>query len=271
MGRREARFYEELAAECPVRVPRCWFAAHGDAPTDYVMVLEDLEASGCAFARDPDEHARDHGHRVVEGLARLHAHFWEDPRFASELAWIDPPMRGALGAQLIARARERFASELPPVFGELCRLYVDHHERICDLWEEGPTTLIHGDIHSGNQFVTDGGIGFYDWAVICRAPGVRDLGIYLCNSCPPELARERERSWLRTWRRRLLDCGASAPDSDELWRRYRMAVLYGWVAATTTAAMGDALQPLEVGVRAMHRSTRNCAELETVEAIREAL
>ena len=51
MGRREARFYAELSAEVPVRVPRCWFAAHGEKPTDYLCVLEDLQASGCRFPK----------------------------------------------------------------------------------------------------------------------------------------------------------------------------------------------------------------------------
>jgi hypothetical protein len=48
-------------------------------------------------------------------------------------------------------------------------------------------------------------------------------------------------------------------------------VLYGWVAATTTAAMGDRWQPREVGMKAMRVATQACADLETVEAFREAL
>ena len=113
MGRREARFYEALAAEAPVRVPRAWYAAHGDAPTDYIMVLEDLEASGCTFARGVDAHAREHGAPVIEALARLHAHFWQDARFESELAWVPRAMRGALGAKLIEQARAKFGADLP--------------------------------------------------------------------------------------------------------------------------------------------------------------
>jgi aminoglycoside phosphotransferase (APT) family kinase protein len=271
MGRREARFYEAVAAETPVRVPRAFFAAHGDEPTDYVMVLEDLAAAGCTFPKSVADHAREHGRQVVEALARLHAHFWEDPRFEGELGWLPPAMRGALGAALIDRARQRFEGELPPVFSELCRLYVEHHERIGDLWDEGPRTLIHGDIHAGNQFLEAGRVGFYDWAVISRSPGIRDLGIYLCNSCPPEVRRCEEEGWIGAYREGLVANGIEAPTLETLWQRYRLAVLYGWVAATTTAAMGDQWQPLEVGLAAMRMSTQTCAELETLEAFREAL
>ena len=271
MGRREARFYEAIAAEAPVRVPRPWFAAHGDEPTDYIMVLEDLEASGCTVPKSVDHHAREHGRQVIEALARLHAHFWQDERFESELAWVPRAMRGALGAKLIEQAREKFSADFPPVFAELCRLYAENHERVCDLWDEGESTLIHGDVHAGNQFVDGGRVGFYDWAVLSRSPGIRDVGIYLCNSCPTDLRRSEQDGWLRAYRQGLLDAGVAAPALESLWRRYRRAVLYGWVAATTTAAMGDRWQPIEVGMSAMRRATQACADLETVEAFREAL
>ena len=271
MGRREARFYEAIAAETPVRVPRPYFAAHGDEPTDYIIVLEDLEAAGCTFPKSVDDHAREHGRQVIEALARLHAHFWQDERFESELAWVPRAMRGALGAKLIEQAREKFSADFPPVFAALCHLYADHHERVCDLWDEGESTLIHGDIHSGNQFVDGGRVGFYDWAVISRSPGIRDVGIYLCNSCPTDLRRTEQDRWLRVYRQGLVDAGVAAPTLESLWRRYRRAVLYGWVAATTTAAMGDRWQPIEVGMSAMRRATEACADLETVEAFREAL
>jgi aminoglycoside phosphotransferase (APT) family kinase protein len=271
MGRREARFYESIAAEAPLRVPRPWFAAHGDAPTDYIMILEDLEASGCTFPKSVDDHAHAYGGQVIEALARLHAHFWQDERFGSALAWVPRAMRGALGAKLIEQAREKFGADFPPVFTELCHLYAEHHERVCDLWDEGESTLIHGDIHAGNQFVDGGRIGVYDWAVISRSPGIRDVGIYLCNSCPTELRRAEQGGWLRSYRQGLVDAGVVAPALETLWRRYRRVVLYGWVAATTTAAMGDRWQPLAVSTKAMRVATQACADLETVEAFREAL
>jgi hypothetical protein len=271
MGRREARFYAELGAEVPLRVPRCYFAAWGDEPTDYICLLEDLEASGCTFPTDVEKHAREHGGAFIAELARLHAHFWEDGRFASQLSWLMPSMRGALGAQLIAQAREKFAAELPPVFDELCRLYVQNHERVCDLWDEGESTLIHGDTHTGNQLLDHGRVGLYDWAVISRSPGIRDVAIFMGNSCPPKVRREEQEGWIRSYRQGLVDAGIDAPGLDDLWRRLRLSVLYGWVAAATTAAMGDLWQPIEVGMRAMRDATRTCAELETLEAFREAL
>jgi len=271
MGRREAHFYETLAAETPVRTPHAYFAAHGDEPTDYIMVLEDLEAAGCTFPADVDAHARQYGEQLMQTLARLHAHFWDDERFESELSWIPRAMRGELGAKLIDQAREKFSDEFPPVFADLCRLYAENHERICDLWDEGESTLIHGDTHTGNQLLDGERVGLYDWAVISRSPGIRDVAIFLCNSCPVEVRRTEEKDWIRAYRQGLVDVGVDAPEFDTLWQRYRLGVLYGWVAATTTASMGDMWQPIEVGMSAMRRSTQTCADLETLEAFRAAL
>jgi hypothetical protein len=271
MGRREARFYAGPGAEAPLRIPRAYHAAFGDEPTEYVMVLEDLVASGCRFATRLEPLAPEGGGEIIAALGRLHAHFWDDPRFGDELDWVQPAMRGPYGAKLIDRARELLADEMPPVFGELCRLYVDHHERICELWDAGEQTLIHGDTHAGNQFVSDEGVGLYDWAVISRSPGIRDVAIYLGNSCPTEVRRDNQERWLHGYRDVLVDEGVAAPPFEDLWERYRQSVLYAWVAATTTAAMGSRWQPIEVGMLGTSRATQTCADLDTVGAIRAAL
>ena len=271
MGRREARFYEGPASEVPLRIPRAYFAAHGDEPTEYVMVLEDLQATGCRFADRLEPFGSDQGGQLIEGLARLHARFWNDPRFADELAWVQPAMRGSYGARLVASAREQFADQFPPVFTELCLLYEEHHERIDELLDDGEDTLIHGDTHAGNQFMDGDQVGVYDWAVISRSPGIRDVAIYLGNSCPTELRRERQDEWLHRYHDVLVASGVDAPSFETLYLRFRRTVLYAWISATTTASMGSRWQPLEVGMLGMTRATDTCADVGTVEALRDAL
>lgn len=275
MGRREARFYAELAESLPVRLPQPHHAAFDAAGSRFVMVLEDLEASGCRFPGADDADADARARRVVEGHARIHAALWESPRFETDLAWVERPMRHELGAMLVARSLELFAAEMPPAFREVGRLYVDHMNAICDLWEEGERTLIHGDSHLGNLFEDPSGaepeIGFLDWAVASRGPGMRDVAYYLSNSMPVPLRRARERDLLARYRAGLLSAGVEAPAPEALWRRYRLHVAYSWVAAATTSAMGDKWQPKAVGMASMARATAAVADLGTVELLREAL
>jgi len=271
MGRREARWYEGPAREAPLRIPRCFFAAHGEERTEYVMVLEDLAAEGATFTNRLESGAEEHGRQVVESLGRLHAHFWEDPRFDDELSWLQPAMRGKKGAEFVALAMERLGGDFPPVFTELCRLYIDHADAIAELWDEGERTLIHGDTHAGNQFVDDGVVGLYDWAVISRSPGIRDVAIYLGNSVPTEVRRANEQGWLAAYRQVLVDGGVEAPSASDLRDRYRRCVLYAWIAAATTLAMGSRWQPVEVGRLGTERATQTCADLDTVGAFRDVL
>jgi hypothetical protein len=271
MGRREARFYAGPAAEAPLPIPRAYFAAHGDRPSDYIMVLEDLQATGCTFTNRLEPHAEELAEQLIAGLARLHAHFWNDPRFDNEFSWIKPAMRGGLGARLIENARTKFAADFPPVFDELCRLFVEHHQTVCEIWDQGERTLIHGDTHAGNQFNDRGRVGLYDWAVISQSPGIRDVSIYLGNSCPTELRRRQQDRWLQSYHQILIEAGVDAPPFEVLWDRYRRGVLYAWIAATTTASMGSKWQPLEVGRLGMERATDTCADLDTVGAFRDLL
>src|SRR5262245_14928380 len=54
LGIAEARFYRDVAAEVPVRVPAVHCARLDDGG-GYVMLLEDLEATGCRFPSPSDD------------------------------------------------------------------------------------------------------------------------------------------------------------------------------------------------------------------------
>jgi hypothetical protein len=272
MGRREAQFYAGPAADVPMRIPRAHHAAWGDEATEYIMVLEDLEASGCRFPKGLDPEVPDHVDQLMAGFARLHAHFWNHADFEGKLSWIEPSMRGPFGAMLIESARQQFADELGPTFDALCGLFIANHERIVDIWDEGERTLVHGDPHGGNHFLDGDTLGLYDWAVISTSPGIRDVAIYLGNSCPAELRREGQEGWIRAYHHGLVADGiGDAPSEAVLFERYRRVVLYAWVAAATTAAMGDKWQPLEVGMAGMRRATTACEDLDTLGALRDVL
>jgi len=55
LGVAEARLYEAMGNQLPVRIPRVWHAACDAADGSFVMVLEDLAASGCRFPTPADD------------------------------------------------------------------------------------------------------------------------------------------------------------------------------------------------------------------------
>jgi Phosphotransferase enzyme family len=271
MGAREARFYRELAGDVPVRVPRPICSRWTADRRAYVMLIEDLESAGCTF---PDfESGGDLAvvRGAVEGLARLHAAFWESPRFERDLDWVEPPMHSPMGPRLVAMGVEAFGADQPAAFHDLAAVYTQHGDAVAGLLAAGPRTLVHGDPHLGNQFLDGETVGFLDWACVSRGPGLRDVAYFLCNSVDPELRRAHEEALVRRYLEVLAAGGAPAPAFDSAWHAYRCLVAAGWVAAVATYAVGSRMQSLEVGRRAVARANAAIADLRTVTRIRDQL
>ena len=131
------------------------------------------------------------------------------------------------------------------------------------MFNEGERTLIHGDTHSGNLFVDGGRTGFFDWAVVGRAPGVRDVAYFLCNSLPVETRRAEEFNVARPYLAALATHGV-ALDEHTAHEQYRLFSVYSWIAAASTAAMGSQWQPIDVSLAAMASTTQAIGDLDAV-------
>jgi hypothetical protein len=268
MGMREARFYESLSAELPVRVPRSYFAASDDAGEAYIMLLEHLVDAGCTFFNASSRYSLDYVRQVLDAFACLHAKYWDSPRFDSDLAWLQPPLQHDIAVQLIALSLEKHAATMPPVFRAMGELYLAHANDIHRLWLRGAPTLIHGDVHDANLFYDADKPGFLDWAMVARGPAMRDTGYFLAGTLTPHDQRESGRELLDYYRKQLLALGAPAPSTDELWQQYQWHAAYVWVGGAVTLAMGDAWQPVNYVKASLERLHAAMEYLGTVEAIR---
>lgn len=272
MGLYEARFYAEMAAEVPVRLPRPWHAAHDDAGR-YVMVLEDLIASGARYPGQGDPDLPAFVERTVDAFAALHAPFWASPRFApgGDLAWVERRSRGyGSAAPLVSVAIEQLGASLPDASRRLVEVYLPRADRIAALLTDGTPTLVHGDAHLGNMFADGTTPGFLDWAMVSSAPGLRDVAYFLGSSVPTELRRARERELIARYCERLRQGGA-ALDVDSAWEQYRVQLITAWIAAIVTAAMGSHWQPIEIGLAATQRANAAIEDHGVAELLRMRL
>jgi hypothetical protein len=271
IGVMEARFYEQLGGEVPVRVPRCWHATtDGHA---YVMVLEDLTASGCTFESDPAS--------TIEELAHLHAAYWESPRFDGDLSWVPDragfgegggkgPEAAAAAGHFIHSALDKFGHEMPPAFRAIGELYATRTAEILDLWDQGERTLIHGDPHRGNLFSDNGRTGFYDWAMFSHSPGMRDVAYHLTNSLSTDERHAHEGELLSLYRHTLAGHGITL-DPAHAAQQYRLFTVFSWVSFTSTAAVGSRWQPSDKAIEAMERATRAVEDCDSVGLLQELL
>ena len=199
MGRREATFYARLAREVPVRVPRPLLAEWSEDGSSYLMLLEDLADSGCSFPHTGASETLAWSESLVSGLARLHARYWNSPRFRDDLAWIETPMRNDWGRVLMQMGMDQFRDQMPEYWVALVDLYLQDADGFSALLEVGVPTLIHGDSHLGNLFVDRGEIGWLDWACFSRAPGMRDVAYFLTNSLDSDFRRAHEHALLERY------------------------------------------------------------------------
>jgi hypothetical protein len=241
------------------------------------MVLEDLEASGCRFPSPNDDDIEARAHDIVEQLASLHAPFWESGRFApgADLEWLAERANrgGGAGRGFIKQAVEVLGDSMDEEFHRIADLYIAHAEDITRLMGEGAGTLVHGDSHIGNLFVdvvAGGRTGFLDWAVLCKAPGIRDVSYVLCNSVPTDVREANERELIGRYCE-LLGAAGIRLDPSEAWDQHRLFAVYSWVSATATAGMGSKWQSIDIGLSATKRTTSACAHIDSVGLIESLL
>ena len=73
------------------------------------------------------------------------------------------------------------------------------------------------------------------------------------------------------YRAMLTEEGIVAPPIEDLWQQHRCQVLYPWVGAVTTLAMGDEWQPLSYVMATLERLHTLLAALDTGDAVREGI
>jgi hypothetical protein len=270
LGTAEARFYRDVATAVPVRVPGLLYAELDD--DGYVMLLEDLEVSGCRFPRPTDDDVVAVVDSIVDELAALHAQYWAHPALDRELSWVAEGMRIAFGSggRFMRMALDQFAADMPPAYRRLGELYVARAAEIAELWAAPPPTLAHGDPHMGNLFVDGRRAGFFDWGMVMRKAGMWDVAYVICNSVPTEIRRANEPAWIEQYRAALATRGI-ALDADDAWEQYRLYAVYSWNSAVSTAAMGSRWQPEARAHAAMLRTTTAIEDLDSLGLLEEKL
>ena len=172
--------------------------------------------------------------------------------------------------ELVRAALDQHAAQMPPIFTQLAELFLSETDTFYRVWGEGAHTVVHGDVHDANLFFDHGQPGFLDWAIISRAPAMRDVGYFLAGTLPEE-DRPAAPGLLEEYRAQLLALGVPAPSSDELWRQYQWHAAYVWVGATVTLAMGDAWQPVNYVLSSLERLHGALDYLNSCDAIRECI
>ncbi|HYB70195.1 MAG TPA: phosphotransferase [Candidatus Bathyarchaeia archaeon] len=238
---REIRFYRELAARVPVRVPRCHASVMDVAEDDYLLLLEDL--SGVPIGDDAAGCSATDAERAVRSIARLHRAWWEHAELEG-LDWM--PLSNAPIHQSAEVAYQQTAEPFLQLFGDhvsprmraVTEKLGSHIIAQLDAFTQPPLTVAHGDYRLDNIFFDGTDVAAIDWQITFRGRGVFDVAYFLSGCLAPALRRAEEMRLLRLWHE-LAAGGGSAYSFDDALLDYRRAVLYGHVYTVIATASLD--------------------------------
>jgi len=239
----EVRFYQQLAADLPMRTPAVFHADIDTETASFVLLLEDLAPAtqGDQLAGCTPEVAQ----VAVDELVRLHAPRWDDPALA-EIEWLhrdratNQQFLLMLLPTLWAGFVDRYQGELGPevhraggeLFGRL-EAYV--------LAETEPWSIIHGDYRLDNLLFdpSPGGtpIAVVDWQTCTHGPPLGDVAYFVGAGLDAPTRRTVEEQLVRGYHAGLLAAGVDGYGWDACWHDYRRGTWVGLVMAVAASML----------------------------------
>lgn len=273
MGMREAWFYRDLAPRISMRMPTAYFA-EADSKGDFVLVLEDLTARGCAVSDGTWAISADLAAKAIEDFAELHTRFEDADRLAAIAPWVSAKRAGSIDftVRTLRHVIENHGGLLSDSYLAVARLFADRPVEINALWDQGPQTLIHGDAHVGNLFVDDRRVGFLDWGMLCVYTAMRDVSFFLTMGMDADDRRREERALVRHYVDVRRARGRVELTFDDAWRAHRLHAAYTVIASFLTLVPPYNTESRRVFTEAFRaRASAALDDLDTVAILRSAL
>ena len=276
----EVRFYRDIRHELDIESPMA-FASQFDRTTGrFGLLLEDLTEREARFPSALDPVSLDEVRSVLGHLARLHAQFWNSPRFESDLIWVATPVSGGMfdvfdmiGLDLIEDqvSRHPFKADLIAPIGRSLPKMWELLWRVQARHSLGPTTLLHGDPHLGNTYLLPGSRGgLLDWQLMMRGSWAHDVTYLLVTALEPEVRRAHQDDLLNEYLDLLGSAGVGeVPSSSEAFEQYRMAALWGLVIGWLICPPENYGEPTTAAN--IIRTVTAVRDLETIAAIEGTL
>jgi thiamine kinase-like enzyme len=280
LGVIEAMFYAQIRPLLDIEAPTTKYSAYDPLTNRHLLIVDDVsQTRGARFGNILTRRlTRGQAEQVVDTLAALHSQLWNAPlrsRFGSWLPdsyeWmarlnvtINAPKRILVGF-------ERGRDVIPPELYSRRRKIAAALMRSLEINTSGPQTLLHGDVHPGNWYLTrDGRMGLYDWQCTVRGAWARDIAYALSTHLTVEQRRDWERDLIARYRERLAESGWDAGNLDESFLAYRQQIphaMFMWLVTIGRYRLQPDLQPRDITLESVHRTCQAAVDLDSLDAI----
>ena len=275
--RGEVVFFTTLRPKIDMETPRGFGGAIDERSWKSVVLMEDIAATkGASFVEPVHPLERTQVEDLVENLARMHGTMWEHPdlralpktpvdHFRIISSFLDMRKRCQVGME---RAKAVIS---PRIYGQADRLWEGTRRALELATNSLPRTLLHGDAHVGQSYVTaDGRMGWTDWQLAMQGGWAYDFAYFVSSACEPENRREWDRDLLELYLERLTEHGGKPPATEEAWRAYCQQLFYPWSAWAFTigrAAYQPRMQPDEYSLAILKRMSHAIIDNNAFDAI----
>lgn len=245
----ECYFFRFIAADIPLRTP-VTYAAHWRG-SRFFLVQENLREdpqvelfTNLDMMRGPSLHLV---RRCLDAFARLHS--WRPEAGAEEWELLLPreqhlmlsptvgPLSRALNRLALKPCMKKHPGVMPEQVVDAYELTLNNWEHLLSHWYSGPFSLLHGDSHLGNFFVSGDAMGMLDWQAVHWGKGVRDVLYFLVNSLPAETLARHERELVEYYVERRAAHGAPL-NGENAWDDYRSFAYHSLMTIVVSIGFG---------------------------------
>lgn len=270
----EVAVYQRLKPATLLEAPVTLGGAYDPSSNALLLVMEDLRDRGATFASVTIPTSTERMQSILDQLAILHARYWESPDLDRELGWMEKHTSGRLYQQFNNPAavprfiaeqveREQFKKEMVERLGTTPDGLFKRFQAVQLHQASLPQTVCHGDTHIGNTYILPGEkAGLLDWQLASQGFCMHDVSYVMATAMSVGQRRATERALLAYYREQLVANGCKEPPAmEELWREYRMGMVWGlYIGWLTTPVVNYGW---EVSVMAHVRTMTAYEDLET--------
>jgi len=222
---REIRFYRELSATSPLRVPECYYNIMDKKNGDYILVLED---AGSWTPGDQLKGLTDNQTiSAVKAISGFHGYWWDSPEL-EKLRWMPEQNLDLINS--FQDNWENFSEEHKEILSgddtSAGDLIARSGRKILDLTMVSPRTIIHYDFRADNMMFKDKDeIMILDWQLAIRSFGAFDMARAVCGSHHGELERSQHKEFIKLWHDGLVGSGVKNYSIDQAWNDYQLGII----------------------------------------------
>jgi Phosphotransferase enzyme family len=272
----EAYFYNKLRPLLSIEAPICCYANYNKSANSIIIMPElDPETIFCTYSNSEISRARVENQLRV--LASFHGRFLESAELKTSLAifstWSET-FSNLDYADFENACDKGFEMAEEVIPARLFRRRAEIWSATRKSWERHhhlPHTLMHGDPHLGNWYITPGGaMGLYDWQTVSRGHWSRDVIYALTTSLTIEHRREWLPDLLCYYHDQLQQTtGRTIPFDgtlDECRRQLFTALAFWTITLNTAPGMPQVLQPRDITLEALHRISTAIDDLDALDS-----